>query len=69
MALSVFHLSERTVMKPYLICFGATAMATLDLPVEGSNKNSVDGREGGGGHRGALYWWPCIACPLLLCSR
>lgn len=33
MALSVFHLSDRTVMKPYLICFGATAMATLDFPV------------------------------------
>lgn len=37
-ALSVFHLSDRTVMKPYLICFGATAMATLDLPVIESRK-------------------------------
>lgn len=33
-ALRVFHLSERTVMKPYLICLGATAIATLDLPDE-----------------------------------
>lgn len=37
-ALNVFHLSDRTVMNPYLICFGATATATVDLPVRESRK-------------------------------
>lgn len=37
MALSVFHLSERTVIKPYLICFGDTLTATVDLPAQNQN--------------------------------
>lgn len=45
MALSVFHLSERTVINPYLICFGETLTATVDLPAEKINGRSKKVKE------------------------
>lgn len=55
-ALSVFHLSERTVMRPYLICLGSTAMATLDFPAEGSKKRPSTAGPRLAGTEENLYW-------------
>lgn len=57
-ALNVFHLSDRTVMKPYLICFGATATATLDLPVRGQKERHEEMNKNGYG----TLWWPWARC-------